>query len=1532
MDSTNPHESDKLRRVQAARAAADRVPPEQYQGTHPMSDSDSARGNPILREALALPVGERKAFIAAQCAADADLLADVTAMLAALQAPTAEEFMAQPQADPSTAFSDNWAAAVSEGPGARIGRYKLLQLIGEGGFGSVFMAEQRQPVHRKVALKIIKMGMDTKQVIARFEAERQALAIMDHPNIARVLDAGATDGGRPFFVMELVKGDPITKYCDDNHLSIAERLELFIQVCHAVQHAHQKGIIHRDLKPNNILVSTQDGRPFAKVIDFGIAKATASRLTEKTLFTEHRALIGTPEYMSPEQASGSLDIDTRTDVYSLGVLLYELLTGSTPFDAQSLRRVAYEEIERVIRETDPPKPSTRISASIQTIQSVAAHRRTEPKKLGTIVRGELDWIVMKALEKDRARRYESASSLAEDVVRHTSGNAVVAAPPGAVYRIRKVARRHRTAIATSAAVATVLVGGIIASWIEAARAHRAERKVGAQLVAVEHAEIVAQQQTNEAQRRLKEATEANQRAEKANRAVKRLASDHFVELGVKEWENKEFAYAALWFIQALKLDAGDPERERLQRLRIGGSLANCARPIDMPSKEGLPATAPARRELWWSDKEFGVRDVATKKAISPAIPRDGFESLEFGPDGNTVIGWGADIARLWDANTGAPLTPVIAKKKGRPDFSPRRASVALLTSGSVEVLDAVSGKRTSIPQDKAVFSEFSPDGTAILILSNQSERLWNARSGKPITPETPSRYFQFSPDGSIFMTQWGEGIALWDVHSGQALATPKDLGGNIREFSNDGKSLLCCDGNAMSIEVLDTHTGELRSPVITLPKSLKSAAFSADGKRILATLQKGFVQVYDATTGKSESPIQLAKYLESGDVDVSPDGASILTADDSSIRIWDAETGQLRANPIRMPRYRLKSPAAFSADSIQVVARGGGDPDSSPGSGYETALKWPYSKDFAQRWDPQSHEPKWTFNSDIGKDRIAFCNNGKYLLAKFNGCVRLLDPLTCLPAFPPLLCTHEYTTFGGMALSSDDTRLAIGTDTSIRIWDTASARQVRVPLKIEAGTHSVALALSPDNTLLAAISILDSAPSKDVRIQVWDVRNGNVIFSVPGHYEDGIAFSPDGTNLLAWREEGGPTALGWDIHSGKALPLTWVESTNDYFDVATFGNGLSFNVTYDKISDARTGQMRIVDHRLDRRYNSGSRVLSPDARRLLKIESRSNGSYNNTASIVDEATGKVLLQSVDRDGALERGHFSPDGKLIVTLNADQTVRVLDAETGTPVVPPLEFDDANTDAGFSPDGSLLASFSGGGTLKVWPLAPADMPVDVAERLAEFLACARIDESGRRISQNLLLGTGTYEAIEQWLERRQLLRTQVPKFFQFIEEPTENSVPPEYRDAVAAQMLTATTPQEKSALALRLMRCSHDESTAQFPARTALLAETALGLDGSLLGAKDDLADAYLYLGRANDALSIYTENRGRRFDYWEGRADQKGQVFGTSGIDTIESLRLSGKDDPAFAKIEALIAPTTRPADTQPAETEPATQPATQPGK
>jgi len=430
---------------------------------------DRKRANDLFEQALELAATDRAAFVQSQCSGDAELEQEVCSLLSAFE--RAGGFLGSPTSEraPGSAAphigADRPIRAVNLS-GTAIGPFKLLELLGEGGFGTVYLAEQQRPIRRRVALKILKPGMDSKQVIARFEAERQALAIMDHPNIAKVFDAGTTDDGRPYFVMELVRGSPITAYCDEAKLSPRERLELLVPVCQAVQHAHAKGIIHRDLKPGNVLITMHDGEPVPKVIDFGIAKALSGRIADQTVYTEFRQMIGTPAYMSPEQAEMTgQDIDIRSDVYSLGVLMYELLSGSTPFDTTALAKAGIAEIQRIIREEEPPKPSTRISTAGDRLLAIASCRRTEPKRLGNVVKGELDWIVMRALEKDRRRRYQTADAFAADVRRYLSGEAVQARPASASYKARKFVARNKALVTSIVAITAALLLGLIASSV-----------------------------------------------------------------------------------------------------------------------------------------------------------------------------------------------------------------------------------------------------------------------------------------------------------------------------------------------------------------------------------------------------------------------------------------------------------------------------------------------------------------------------------------------------------------------------------------------------------------------------------------------------------------------------------------------------------------------------------------------------------------------------------------------------------------------------------------------------------------------------------------------------------------------------------------------------------------------------------------------------------------------------------------------------------------------------------------------------------
>jgi tetratricopeptide (TPR) repeat protein len=504
---------------------------------------------------------ERAAFIARASGSDDELCLRLERLVAAhFQAGT---FLESSPA-PLTAATEPPTAGETEG--RLIGRYKLLQSVGEGGMGTVYLAEQTAPVRRMVALKVIKAGMDSRQVLARFEAERQALALMDHHNIAKVLDAGATTDGRPYFVMELVKGVPITRFCDERRLTPRERLELFMPVCQAVQHAHQKGIIHRDLKPSNVLVGLYDGVPVPKVIDFGVAKATGQKLTEATLFTGFGAVVGTLDYMSPEQAQlDNLDIDTRSDIYSLGVLLYELLTGTTPLDRRRLKEAAILEVLRVIREEDSPRPSMRLSTT-EELPSIAACRSVEPRRLSGLVRGELDWIVMKALEKDRSRRYETANGLARDIQRYLADEVVEARPPSTGYRLRKFVRRHKGRVLAAALVLLALVAGTIGTGWGYLRAERARQAEARRAEGERQARLDAEQQ--------KAAAEA---AERATRRALRPLEENVRVMKARHGPDHPETLNAMTYLAATYSGVGkrdralaiDEEVLRLKKAKLG---------------------------------------------------------------------------------------------------------------------------------------------------------------------------------------------------------------------------------------------------------------------------------------------------------------------------------------------------------------------------------------------------------------------------------------------------------------------------------------------------------------------------------------------------------------------------------------------------------------------------------------------------------------------------------------------------------------------------------------------------------------------------------------------------------------------------------------------------------------------------------------------------------------------------------------------------------------------------------------------------
>ena len=724
-----------------------------------MAESSNRQKDIFLKALDLSSPGERTAFLVQACGSNESLRRHVEAMLEAHATP--DSFLEKPAAAMGPTIDDPPRRAElhggSEGPGTRVGPYKLLQQLGEGGMGIVFLAEQQAPVRRMVALKIIKQGMDSGQIVARFESERQALALMDHPNIAKVLDAGTTDTSRPYFVMELIKGIPITRFCDQEHLTPCERLKLFIPVCQAVQHAHQKGIIHRDLKPSNVMIALYDGKPVPKVIDFGIAKATAQKLTERTLFTEVGSIVGTMEYMAPEQAElNNLDIDTRADIYALGVLLYELLTGSPPFSARELRSNAFAEMLRIIREVEPPRPSTKLSSS-QELPAIAASRKLEPNKLTSQVQGDLDWIVMKCLEKERGRRYETANAVVQDIKRYLTDEPVLAGPPSAGYRLRKFVKRNRGTVTAAVVVLATLLAGIFGTswgWVEAlyqgdaavkaisaardAEAGKARAEGAAHAAAVDKADAEALERLA-AQGKADAETKARVAAEKLTAAEKKRADEaglrlravkaHLaLEKGGNRIDRGDVGAGLLWLARSLE-ESPDDEEELQQSLRrlLGGWGHEWAVPRSVLPEHGNVQTvafSPDGRTFVTAGRLAGPKafvqrwDAATFKSVGDAIPLAWTEihGLTFSPDGRRLLIFDSAVARIWDLETG--------KLVGQPFGSRQKTSVVWITHAAFSPdgkwvaaqLRESSHPRCGISKRESGNSTCTPRGTTAVLV------------------------------------------------------------------------------------------------------------------------------------------------------------------------------------------------------------------------------------------------------------------------------------------------------------------------------------------------------------------------------------------------------------------------------------------------------------------------------------------------------------------------------------------------------------------------------------------------------------------------------------------------------------------------------------------------------------------------------------------------------------------------------------------------------------------------------------------------
>jgi WD40 repeat protein/serine/threonine protein kinase len=1021
---------------------------------------------------------EREVYLEDACGHDSELRVEVKALLAAAE--NVGSFMGAP----AVARGETEAfARVSECPGTIIGPYKLLQQIGEGGMGVVFMAEQTRPVHRTVALKIIKPGMDSRQVIARFEAERQALALMDHPNIARVLDAGTTsvdrslrerEGvsrsematlGRPYFVMELVKGMPITKYCDEKRLSLSERLELFVPVCQAVQHAHQKGIIHRDLKPSNVMVALYDGRPVPKIIDFGVVKATGPQLTDRTMFTEFGAVIGTLEYMSPEQAElNQLDIDTRSDIYSLGVLLYELLTGSTPFERKRLQEAAFDEMLRIIREEEPPRPSTRLTTLAQLhVSTVSGQRGSDPQRLSILVRGELDWIVMKCLDKDRNRRYESANALAADVERYLNDEPIQACPPSLGYLLRKSARRHKMALSMAGLVVAGLLFAVVGLAISTLAISQARDSV-----------------------------------QHALDRERRTAYFQSIALAEREWSAGNLS-RAVDLLNECPRDLRGWEWRYLQRLR-GKPVS----PLRHDSNIFACAISPDGGKIASVDREGYIKIWNSNDGRERHHFR-GHEGVawcvDFSPDGlQLATGDRRGCVKIWSVDSAQELRswqlPGLVSYVDAIAFSPDGRRLACANSrdekskySSVIIFfnPRTGEKLLELPEqtDYVKSIDFSPDGRLLAAACiDDTIRISDAHSGETVRTFVGDADFwcvAFSPDGRLLAAgsggrEWESNgaVTIWDLATGERRFSSPGHGAKYLAFSPDGRRL-ATGGTDLTARIWDVATGQEAITLRGHKDFVRTVAFTPDGHRLVSASDDRTIRIWDATPWqrgekRGEELMTFHGHTDGlNDVAFHPTEPRLATASsDGTVRIWDTQTGLEVAN--RRSEIGAIGTVAYSPDGKQLVFAG----------------------------------------SDVESAIVVDADSGEEVR-------RLGKHLEGIPA---------------VAFSADGTRLVSGgaADGSVMISDVASGKVLQKLSGHSWYVDDVVFSPDPSGRLVASAGI-------DGTARVWVVTTGHELPASPLRHQgfvDGVAFSPEGRFLATGSWDG--MVRIWDTETWKQLP------------------------------------------------------------------------------------------------------------------------------------------------------------------------------------------------------------------------------------------------------------------------------------------------------------------------------------------------------------------------------------------------------------
>ncbi len=1093
----------------------------------------------IFVRALEMAVGgERNTFLDEACHNDPELRREVEALLG--ETDQLGDFL---EASPVGVLrSSSSSTASGDDRSEHIGPYKLLQELGEGGCGVVYMAEQEHPVRRRVALKIIKLGMDTKSVIARFESERQALAMMDHPNIAKVLDAGATDNGRPYFVMELVRGVRLTEYCDQHKLTTEDRLKLFIQVVQAIQHAHQKGIIHRDIKPSNILVTLHDGVPVPKIIDFGIAKAVYQRLTDKTLFTEFQSFIGTPAYMSPEQAEMSgLDIDTRSDIYSLGVLLYELLVGSTPFDAHTLRDAGLDECRRTIREDEPARPSQRLSTLVgRDSDTIAALRQSEGVTLVSRLRGELDWIVMKCLEKDRQRRYATANALAMDVERYLNGHMVSARSPSTLYRLQKSWRRNRVALTAAALILTTLMLGIgVSSWL-ALRATKAEK----------------------ASTRLRHEAEAN--LTKAVQSAERARLNEYVaDMNVANHSLREGNFGRAWQLLEKHRPEGEEKDLRGFEWRYLAALSQGDEHLAYPDQgatiHALSFSPDGILLAVGMEETVKVWDVRTQSLVVE-IPK-GARDLVFVSGGQALATADSESVRIWNTTTWSeqlrlPGRASELETNGEGTLlgtSTRRSFSRRREKSEIKIWDAASWEQLVSLERSGTLSFLL--GNQFLIGSSRGIELWELGMREPVRVFEDSegilsrtRWLAVAPDGATVIAPRNDRslpgpplMRLWDVESGSDLGyLPEDPEAvhhqstiSAASWAPDGQTFIT-GGRDHSIQVWNpiskSHVRSLRGhrnevwamavnaagetvatggkdgqlmlwPLTTTKKPDKLVGaweplnFNADGNLLVAVNRQSNHLALVQTTSLSHSKILDLNDEETDKhrappVALSGDWSTVAVVLDNHIRIMDLEGNQHQQIPLngkRVSRFSLSSNGRYMTVSHRR----------------DSSMDW---------WDlDQPKAPLLTIEAEIA----VFSSDGSTLATRphqGSGAIEIWDVAT-----RERRCRMEPirdTLFGfGLALSHDGKRLAVATgpedaNHAILLWDTDSGDLLGSCQGHKQGIWTIAF--SPDGATLAS-------SSDDRTLKLWNTTTQQELISIP-HANGTVAslvFSPDGQWLAA---------------------------------------------------------------------------------------------------------------------------------------------------------------------------------------------------------------------------------------------------------------------------------------------------------------------------------------------------------------------------------------------------------------------------------